>query len=77
MFGLVGQTLEQVRDPPGMDPLVVPSPRLESENAARVPDHECADPACGRPGDDLTGGLVLGLADPPLVAGFDLALPGL
>ncbi|GLY91196.1 hypothetical protein Airi02_091250 [Actinoallomurus iriomotensis] len=63
-------------DPPIADPPVVPPPGLESENTARVPDHQCPDPARDRPVDDGFGGLVLSLADPPPVTGFDLALPG-
>jgi hypothetical protein len=64
LFGFVGQTPDQVPDPPVPDPFVVPTPRLGAQDAARVPDGQCAHPPTDRPIDDRLGGLVLSLTHP-------------
>jgi hypothetical protein len=44
------------------------------QHAAGVTDRQRPGPALHRPGDHGLGGLVLGLADPPPVAGLGRAL---
>lgn len=75
LFCLVGQTADQVPDPPITNPFVVPAPGPQAQDAARVPDLERADPATNRPVDDGLGGLMLGLAHPPLMPVLKPALP--
>jgi hypothetical protein len=73
-LGLIRQGADQVSDPPVPGPLVVPPACLEGQHAAGVPDRQGADPVLHRPGDDLVGGFVLGLADPPGMPGFGFPL---
>ena len=67
---LVRQGADQVPDPPGADPLVVPPPGVQAEDAARVADGQRADLACHGPADDGPGRFVLGLPHPPPVPGL-------
>jgi hypothetical protein len=76
LFGLVTQDAQAPADPPVVDAPVVAPPGLELHHPARVTDFEGADPVLDRPVHQRSGGLVFGLADPPFVLGFDLALPG-
>jgi hypothetical protein len=66
-FGLVPKRAQQVADPPGPSALVVPPPRVQAENAARVTDCHGANAVLHRPGDHLLGGFMLSLPDPPPV----------
>lgn len=73
-LGLVEQGADQVPDPPISGPLAVPPSCLEVQDAARIPDRQYTDLVVHGPGDDLFGGLVLGLADPPHMPGLRLPL---
>jgi hypothetical protein len=61
---------EEVADSAGAGALVMPSPRGEGEHAARVTNCQRSDLPLLRPGDNLPGGFMLSLPDPPPVAGF-------
>jgi hypothetical protein len=52
----------------------VPPARLQVKDATRVADRQGPSPLPYRPGDDGLGGFVLGLPDPPEVAGLGLPL---
>jgi len=70
-LGLVGQGADQVPDPPGADPVVVPPAGGQAQHAARVADRQRPDAVLDSPADDGLGRLVLGLAHPPPVSRFD------
>jgi hypothetical protein len=77
LLGLVAQHREQVANPPGTHPLVVPPARRQGQHAPRVADGQRADPVPHGPGDDGAGGFVLGLADPAAVPHLHQALAAL
>jgi hypothetical protein len=74
LLSLVTQDGDQVADPPVAGPLVMPSPRVDTQDAARVADRQGADPAREGPADHGAGGFVLGLADPAPVPRLDQPL---
>ena len=68
--GLVPQGADEAADPPVPHPLVMPAVGIQVQDAARVPDRQGADLVVDGPGDDVFGGLVAGLPDPPGVPGL-------
>ncbi|HXZ70233.1 MAG TPA: hypothetical protein VEH31_05075, partial [Streptosporangiaceae bacterium] len=76
-LGLVFERADQVADAPVSGALIVPPPGLDAEHAAGVADGQGADPLVNGPGNDGSGGFVLGLADAPTVPrlGQPLATP--
>jgi hypothetical protein len=62
-FGLVAQGLEQVGAAPLPQPEIVHPASVLVGDARWVTDHQGADLVLEREGDDLPGGLVLGLVD--------------
>jgi hypothetical protein len=71
-LGLIGQGADEVPDAPFAGALVVPPAGVEVQDAAGVTDRERPNLALDGPGHDRSGGLVLGLADPPPVPGLSL-----
>jgi hypothetical protein len=69
-LGFVPQGLDEVADAPVPDTLVVASPGVEVQDAAGVTDRQRPGTVLDGPGHDGLGGLVVGLADAPLVAGL-------
>jgi hypothetical protein len=71
LFGLVAQHLDQVGAAPLPQPQVVNPTGIVAGDAGRIADHQHADPLAHGEGNDLPGRLVVGLVDPPAVAGLD------
>ncbi|HEV2239405.1 MAG TPA: hypothetical protein VGR98_00060 [Streptosporangiaceae bacterium] len=74
-LGLVAERADEVADAPIAGAPVVSPPGSEVQHAARVAHSQGADPACGCPGDDVFGSLVLGLADSAPVPRLHQTLP--
>ena len=76
LLSLAGQAADQVSDPPVPHPLVMPPARTHRQHPARVADLQRAHPMGQAPGHNLGRSFVLGLADPPPVRCFPVALAG-
>ena len=75
-FGLVAQCLQQVGAAPLPQPPVLHPAHVPVGNAFGIPDHQGPDPLLDSEGDDLLGGLMLGLVDTTTVARLHPAQPG-
>jgi hypothetical protein len=73
-FGLVAQGLEQVGSAPLPQPEVLHPTGVMVGDAGQVADRQHADRVADGKGDDLAGGLMVGVVDPATVPGLDPAL---